>query len=259
MLLAVIASSAFAFISKENLEDDPKSKALIKALAKVNGGWEKLSSMKDVEFTYTYHELAKGKDISTERYVFSDETSWAKYSQHDIHVMPGSKGMVSQSLMNGKAAISLEGKAVDDMKAIGGTAFLRSANYYWFTMMYKLDDPGTIHKYLGQEMMNGVNYDKVSLSYDAVAINKEVNDEYILYFNPKTSLVDQIMFSLPVMGVNKPILKMTFEYTKIEGIQVSTKRVISAPDANGKYSEGTIQYTTGVKFNNKFTASDLKI
>lgn len=259
LLIVFIATLSSAFTINNHPDTDPKSKALIKALYKRNGGRDKLASKKDVEFTYIYHDFAKGKDISTERYIFNGGSSWGKYSQHEVNVMPGKKGMVAQCLMNGKPAISVAGNPIMDQKAVGGTAFLRSANYFWFTMTYKLNDPGTIHKYLGQENVNGTNYDKVSLTYDSGLTNKETNDEFVLYFNPETTLVDQLMFSVPAMGVNQPILKMEIEYTKIDGVYVPAKRTVSAPDAKGKYAAVTIQYTKDVKFNNKFTAADLKI
>lgn len=254
--LAVTVFSAFTISDK--VADDEKSKALIQALYKANGGWAKLAAKKDVQFTYIYKK-GETMDLSTERYVFDGETSWAEYTQHDINVLPGKAGMVKQCYMNGQSKISLAGQQVNDAEAVGGTTFLRKANYFWFTMMQKLDDPGTVHKYLGQEMMNGVNYDKVSLSYDSKMTGKEVNDEYILYFNPKTSLVDMFMFSLPAMGVNKPALKMEVEYTTIEGIPVSTKRMVSFPDDKGNYAVGLIQISKDVKFNNGFTAADFKI
>ena len=257
-ILVAIAISLFSF-SSEHDESDAKALALIKAMYKVNGGWEKLASKNDVEFTYVYDNKAKGMDISTERYIFDDEMSWAEYSRHEVNVMPDKKGTVKQCLMDGKPMISLNGEAVTDPQAVGGTAFLRSANYFWFTMMYKLDDPGTVNKYLGQENINGINYDKVSLTYDPIAVGKEVNDEYILYFNPKTKLVDIFMFSLPIMGFNEPVLKMEVEYSVIDGISVQTKRVASFPDEDGNYAPGLVQTTKDVKFNNKFESSDLHL
>lgn len=258
LLVALSVTLFSAFTTTEMTTDDEKSKALIQALYKVNGGWAKLAAKKDVQYTYIYKK-GETMDLSTERYVFDGETSWAEYTQHQINVMPDKEGMVKQCYMNGESKISLAGKQVTDPEAVGGTTFLRTANYFWFTMMHKLDDPGTVHKYLGKETMNGINYDKVSLSYDAKKIGKEVNDEYILYFNPETKLIDMFMFSLPAMGVNKPALKMEVEYTNIEGIPVSTKRMVSFPDDKGNYAVGLVQITKNVKFNNGFTAADFKI
>jgi len=128
-----------------------KSLQLIQDMEKVNGGWNALLNLKDVEYTYTYDDKAKGIDLSTERYIFQDESSWAEYSQHNVNVMPGKEGKVMQSLVDGNPKITMDGNMVTDEAAVGGTAFLRHANFYWFTMMYKLNDPNAVHTYLGNE------------------------------------------------------------------------------------------------------------
>ncbi len=258
-LLLVLVFSLTAFSSTVEMAD-PKSESLIKALYRVNGGWKKLASKRTVEFSYLYKDYQKGTDISKERYVFRDETSWAEYTRHEANVLPdNTSGIVRQLYMNGTSKIAHNGNMVSDPAAVGGTGFLRTANYYWFTMMYKLDDPGTIHKYLGQEVVNGINYDKVSLSYDGAAIGKEVNDEYILYFNPNTKLVDLFYFSLPALGVNQPAIKMELTYEKIDGVYVSTYRKASFPDDKGNYSVGLEQFTTNVKFGARFNSSSLSV
>ncbi len=238
---------------------DNKSKELLNALSKVNGGWQKLAAKKDVQFTYVYKDYTKGTDISKERYIFNGESSWGEYQQHEVNVMPGTEGLVKQSLISGVPKITLDGKTITDQMAIGGTQFLRSVNFYWFTMMYKLNDPGTIYKYLGQETVNGIIYEKVSLTYNPEKVGKEVNDEYVLYFNPNTHLIDQFYFSLPSMGIKQPVMKMTLEYTTIDGIFVATKRKAFAPNEKGEYNL-FIEFTTKeVEFNNGFKTSDLKI
>lgn len=249
----------FASLTVAQNNTDSKSAKLLNALQKTNGGWQKLAAKKDVQFTYTYKDFAKGTDISTERYIFDEEASWGEYQQHEVNVMPGMEGIAKQYLINGVPKITLDGKNITDKMAIGGTQFLRSANYYWFTMMYKLNDPGTIHKYLGQEQINGINYEKVSLTYNATEVGKEVNDEFILYFNPNTHLVDKFFFSLPAMGVNQPVMRMDLEYSKVDGIYVATKRKAFAPNDNGAYKQFLESTTKDIKFNNQFAVADFKI
>lgn len=235
---------------------DAKSQELLEALEKANGGWKKLAKRKDVEFTYTYDDhRKKAKDISLERYIFAGEMSGAMYSHHKVNVIPDQEGPVVQSLIDGKPMTTLNGKAVDKPEAQGMTAFLRSANYFWFTMMYKLRDPASTHTYMGTEVVNGITYDKVSVTYSGTG--KETNDEYVLYYNPETHLVDQFYFSLPAMGVEKPVIRMDLQYEKIQGIWVSTVRKTFMPDETGTYQLGGIYSYTGVKFKNGFTKEDL--
>ncbi len=250
-----------AFKSSDKLAEgsDAKSLALIKSLEKTNGGWKALSKLKDVEYLYTYDDKnKKAKDISIERYIFNGEHSWADYkTDHAVNVMPGVAGNVKQCFMDGKAEITLNGNQVTDPEAIGGTAFLRSANFYWFTMMYKLNDPGTINKYVGTEKVNGIAYNKVSLTYENTG--KEADDEYILYFNPKTNLVDQFYFSLPAFGVNAPVLRMELEYEKIKGVYIATTRKGYFPNEKGEYSLGGVYTSSNIKFKNGFKKTDFAL
>ena len=253
LIFIFLASFSFA---QTNTTSDAKSKALIGLLEEVNGGWNTLLKMKDVEYTYVYEDLGKkAKDVSVERYIFNGETSWAKYEEHNVNVMPGKEGEVVQCLIGGKPSITHEGNKIETPEALGSTAFLRHANFYWFTMMYKLSDPGIIATYLGEETYNGVNYDKVSIKYENTG--KAADDEYILYFNPQTHLVDVFYFSLPAMGVNKPMLRMELEYEKIDGIYISTTRRGIYPNQQGEYQPGGVYTYSNVKFNNGFTTEDL--
>ncbi len=249
ILTLVSASSAFA-------ETDAKSAELINKLVSVNGGYKKLLSKKDVKFNYVYDNHAAGKDVSSERHIFKGEHSWGSYTEHKRNVLPDKEGLAVQSLVYGRPALSLEGKKITDEKAIGGTVFLRKVNFYWFAMMYKLKDPGTNYKHLGTEKVDGILYDKVSLTYNSGVTKKEANDEYILYFNPKTHLVDQFFFSLPAFGFNKPILKMTLAYEVIDGLYVSTVRKSYAPNKEGKYTLNGTYTFSDITFNNGFKPRD---
>jgi len=124
-------------------------------------------------------------------------------------------------------------------------------------MMYKLDNPGTINKYMGTETVNGITYDKVSLTYENTG--KEADDEYILYFNPKTHLVDQFYFSLPAFGVNAPVLRMELEYEKMKGVYIATKRKGYFPNEKGEYNLSGIYTSSNIKFNNKFKKADFAL
>ena len=254
-LLSIILTLAVTFsINAQNT--DAKSAVLLEALIAENGGYQTLAAKKDVQFHYVYDNFEKGKDVSTERHIFNGEHSWASYEHHDLNVMPGTTGTAIQSYVDGKPALTLAGKSITDEKAIGGTVFLRKVNFYWFTMMYKLKDPGTNYKYLGTEKVGDITYDKVSLIYDADITKKEKNDEYILFFNPDTHLVDQFYFSLPDWGINMPILKMTLVYEKVDGILVPTVRKGFMPNEKGEYVPIGIYTFSDITFNNGFKKAD---
>ena len=247
---------------KEITYDVNQPETIIQAIGEASGGWNTVWDLKDVEYAYNYEYPDGKKDVSLERYIFDGEHSWGKYSLHEINVTPAGKEIIIQKFGDGKTSASIDGKEITDEKALGATTFLREVNYYWFLMNFKIGDPGTIYKYLGQEEVDGKKYDKVSVAYDAEKTGKEANDSYILYVNPETKLVDQFYFSLPAWKINDPVLLMKVEYTEIDGVQVSTTRYAYLPDGKtGEYPEtpSITQKTTNVKFNNGFKAEDLKI
>ena len=257
IITGVFSVMLLSQVSAQNI--DAKSQMLYDALEKVNGGYKKLAKKKDVQFDYFYDDKAKGMDISKERHIFDGEHSWAEYTKHPVNVLPDMKGVAVQSLVDDKPAITLKGKKMMDEQALGGTVFLRKVNLYWFAMMYKLQDPGTISKYQGQKDFNGKTYDVVSLKYDSKSTGKEANDEYILYFNPETKLVDMFYFSLPAFGVNAPVLRMDLDYEKVDGILLSNVRRAYAPNDKGEYNQIGEYTTKNVKFKNKFSKEDFML
>lgn len=256
IMLSVIITSA------SGQAKDPKE--LLMNLDKACGTWDKLYALKDVEFTYKYHYPEPNiMDLSTERYIFEGEHSWAKYSVHQINAMKDKEGEVVQSY-NGKtdvAKTTLKGEIVALPAEIGTAQFLRKANYFWFVMMFKLTDPGTILAYEGQETVNGINYDKVTVAYESATTGKEQNDAYILFINPETGLVDRFFFSLPLMGINVPAILMEVAYTEVQGVKLPLTRNIYMPGPDGKVGEvaALVQTLTGLKFNNGFNVTDFDL
>lgn len=242
--------------------DTSNPKSIAQNIVQASGGIEKLKSLKDVSYTYTYDDLAKGaKDISEEKYVFEGELSSGNYTTHDVHVSPDLTGNILQKYDGTNALALHNGKVLEDPKATGTAQFLRQVNYFWLTMFFKMDDPGTIHEYLGKETVGNISYDKLKVTYDSKSTGKEVNDGYILYVNPATKMVDQFLFSLPAMGVNDIVLLMKVDYEDFNGVKLPTTRKMHAPDGNGGHTPNAVlvQTSTNLKFNNSFKASEFAV
>ena len=238
-----------------NIDD---TKGMLLAIREANGGIENLKALKDVSFDYDYISPDGKKDISEERYIFNNEASWAKYSTHQVNFPPNLEGDIVQLYNGEKAFAYLNGKQLDDPKAIGLSQFLRQANYFWFTMMFKLTDDGVISKYQGQKEVDGTNYDLLHVTYDPEITGKVENDIFILYINPETRRVDSFYFSLPAFGVAQPVLHAQLTYKEINGIQVITKRIMKGPTPDGKGMALMVdQQLKNVKFNNGFTKEQL--
>ena len=157
-----------------------------------------------------------------------------------------------------KSSVYNNGEAVEDPKVVGTGQFLRQANYMWFTMMFKLTDPGTIQEYKGQEEIDGVTYDVVMVTYDSESTGKEQNDTFILHINPETKMVESFNFSLPAFGVEQPVLLAKLTYTEIDGIHVISNREMFAPAPDGSGMTPMVSQTLeNIKFNNGFTEEQL--
>lgn len=249
-------------ITPEIVYDTSNPISLVQSVAQNMGGLEALKALNDVQYDYIYHDTPSGnKDVSVEKYIFSNEHSWASYSEHKVNVSPEAEGTIVQCYDGSKATVSLNGEAQADENMIGMAQFLRKANYFWFTMMYKLADPGTVHEYMGNEEVDGVNYDKLLVTYDSALTGKAVNDTYILYVNPETKMVNRFLFSLPALGVNDPILLMEVDYKEMNGIQVPVARRGYQTDGEGNVNGEAfvVQDLENIKFDNGFTAESLSI
>jgi hypothetical protein len=238
----------------EKLPYDTKdTKGMLLAAMEANGVIATLKALKDVSFDYDYISPDGKKDISEERYIFNNETSWAKYTTDQVNFPPNLEGDIVQLYDEKKAFAYLNNKPLDDPKIVELSEFLRRANYFWFNMMLKLSDPGIISKYQEKKEIDGTNYDVLHVTYDSKIRRKSENNIYVLHINPKTRMVDSFYFSLHFLGVTEPVLHAQLSYTKINGIQVTTRRLMKGPTPDGKGMAIIVdELTKNVKFNNSF-------
>lgn len=234
--------------------------AILKAVAFESGGWNDLLTKKDIEYHFEYRTSDGKADVSTERYIFSDETSFGYYKKHEVNVLPNQDGDVIQLFDGDKTITSLNNQTITDSTSLKTAEFIRRALYFWAIMPYKLNDPGVVSKSLGQENHNGINYDKIEITYDAKVTGKPENDIYILYVNPNTRQIDRFYFSLPFFGINTPIILAEYKYSNVEGQNLATHRDYYLPNTEGEYSEtpGLIQTMRNIKFNNGFTKASIQ-
>lgn len=249
-LPGVFVILGLACVSKQ---DNPR--ALVEKMVAEVGGMDKLYSLKDVEYTYTYHDLTTDKkDVSLERYVFDGELSWAKYETREKNVVPQLEGEIIQGFNGKESWMTIDGAPVDAPQLNKLCDFLRKTNYYWFTMMFKLLDPGVHHEYKGTKTVDGIQYDLVGITFgEGIG---DVQDSYLLYINPKTKLVDQFLFTVMDFGIKEPFL-MKVEYEEVDGLKLPTRRKAVAADWDGvpKNDNWVTEISTNIKFNNGFDRS----
>ncbi len=232
-----------------------KARQLILEMISAAGGVEALKNLKDVSYQYTYTSFDGFADISTERYIFDGEYSWAQYTEHNNAVMTNTEGIITQGYDGIEGWVAVDGVTSKDRAAIQMSTFFRKTNFYWFCMNFKLLDPGVIHLYEGTREVNDINYEMVRISFEKQA--GSTTDEFLLYLNPETKLIDQFLFTVKALGINTPLM-MKLRYEEFSGAKLTTYRAYAPANWQGELTsdEGwTTQISDNIQFNNGFKPS----
>jgi len=249
----------FMLIAFTTTVEAQEARQLISKVIEANGGQDGLHKLKDV--SYDYHFLVKDnkvEDVSKERYIFNGEVSFAEYTKREIYALPQMPGKKYTQYFNGNKTVStMDGNVITDQQPAFYGHILRKTNYYWFTMMFKLLDPGVNHKMLASRNVDGTTYRIVEMTFGE-NIGESSKDKYVLYINPKTNRIDQFLYNATGFGVTEPSI-MKLKYEKIDGVYVSTYRKYAPADWDGNKKEGawTEQYTKNVKFNNGYNLENI--
>lgn len=227
---------------------DTKARTLIDQMVKAVGGLNGMHALKDVSFTYGSY-----RGVSEERYIFDGEISWGKSETKE--------GETQVQFYDGEdVRVWIDGVETTDKQALESAFFSRKTNYYWLTMMQKLQDPGLLYKYAGKRTFEGIEYDLVDVTFeDGVGVAK---DRYLLYINPYTHLVDQFLFNVTAVGRQEPIM-MKYTYDTFAG---GVKFPVVGQSRSAANWEGDLdpqakwssRYRVDFKFNNGFTKESIK-
>lgn len=222
------------------------------------GGKDALKEQRDVTFQYTYTSFDGFADVSTEKYLFDREYSRGEYTTHKNAVMTTVDGVVVQGFDGDASWITVDDILFEDEKANKMSAFLRKTNLYWFCMNFKLLDPGVRHSYEGTRRANDIDYEMVRITFEEGIGTSQ--DEFLLYLNPQTKLIDQFLFTVKALGIKSPLM-MRVKYEDISGIKLTTYREYAPANWQGELTsdEGwTTQVSNDIKFNNGFTPEDFR-
>jgi hypothetical protein len=88
-----------------------------------------------------------------------------------------------------------EGDAAKELLERAYAAWINDT--YWLVMPYKLRDPGVQLSYVGEEKIDGVDYDKLLLRFEKVGLTP--GDRYWAYINKDTHLMDRWAYVLESM------------------------------------------------------------
>lgn len=184
---------------KVSLEAEPemnfqnKAHELVYQMTQKVGNMEKLKSKKDVAYSYTYTTPDGQVDVAEEKYIFDREKSYALYTRHD-RSLKDLEGEFEQGYDGQNFWLRHNGEFIQDEQMMNRVIFNRKTNFYWFTMMQKLTDPGLSYEYIKEAQADEITYDVVNVTFDSK--NGKPTDIYQLWINKETSLVDQFLFTV---------------------------------------------------------------
>ncbi len=219
---------------------------LVEDMVNELGGKKAFYDLNNVSYDMEYSDPNSGMSLkSRETYVFENELSHAVYSEHSAL---GAKGKVSEGFNGADAWIKFDGKIAEDKQAKGMARFFRKTNFYWFSMLFKLQDEGVNLQHIGSKKTNGSTYDVVRVTFDENI--GDTQDTYVLYINKETKLVDQFLFTVVAFGITEPEL-MTLRYETINGIKVPSERAYIASNWDAEVVGKTWAKTTwrNIEFN----------
>jgi len=260
IMTCLLASCKSTTETKDDNSSTPKFQnkghELVYDMVQKVGNYNSLLDKKDVIYTYTYTTPDGQSDVSTEKYIFDGEYSYGKYKKHE-RTLPQLKGVIEQGYDGSEFWLKHNGKVLSDEKLLKRVAFNRPTNYYWFTMMQKLLDPGLGYEHLGERKLGNKNYDVVKVIF--ITKDSKPKDTYQLYINKETSLVDQFLFTVADFGVMDPKL-MQLDYEKIDGFMIPSKRQYKNSTWEADVTdEPWIKVSwSDIKFNNGLKKEDFK-
>ncbi|NIJ45859.1 hypothetical protein FHR24_002330 [Wenyingzhuangia heitensis] len=233
-----------------------KGHELVYQMTQKVGDYSKLASKKDVVYTYTYQTPDGKKDVSTEKYKFDGELSYGAYKIHE-RTLENLEGLIEQGYDGSELWLKNKGNNINDPAALKRVAFNRPTNFYWFSMMQKLLDPGLQYEYLKEETVNGKQYDIVKITFEST--DNKPRDIYQVYINKETKLIDQFLFTVVDFGKTEPFL-MKLEYEQVEDLLIPTKRKYknSNWDAVETNDPWILVNWTNIKFDNNLQKSDFQ-
>jgi len=239
------------------LEFQNKGHELVYQMVEKVGNYKLLSSKKNVAYTFTYKTPDNKTDITSEKYIFNGELSYGKYTKHQ-RTLPQLEGVIEQGYDGNEYWLKHNGEFLTDETLLKKVSFNRPTNFYWFTMMQKLLDPGLHYEFLGEKSINNQDYNIVKVSFTSK--NNKPTDIYQLYINKKTLLVDQFLFTVADYGkVSIPNL-MRLKYENVDGILLPTQRQYKKSTWNADVSNDpwiTISWYD-IKFNTAISVDDFK-
>ncbi len=187
---------------------------LFKKILDAHGGLDTWNAMNTLKFT-------RGEGASADHHVIDLKSRRSTMSVIDKYTMgnDGDKVWVSPH------RDSFPGQS---------PTFMKNLFFYFVALPYVLADPGVIYEDLGEKEVNGNKYLALKTSFKA-NIGDAPGDQYILYVNPKTHIIDFINYSVTYFDASKAekYNALQFEWQDANGLKFpSVAKSVEWKDGN---------------------------
>lgn len=184
-LFALLLTGAGSLLGEANTQEkDERADAIAARTLEAMGGkegWDKTRFIRFNFFGFRLHHW----DRATGRHRLEGT------SREDVDYV------VLHNLDTREGAVYLDGKMVEGEKKKEWLDNAYSAwinDTYWLLMPYKLKDPGVTLSYDGSEVLDGVAYDRLLLTFERVGLTP--GDKYWAWINKETGLMDRWAYFL---------------------------------------------------------------
>lgn len=208
--------------ARERLEASEGGQLVLRAI-NAHGGLEAWFAAPTSSYVWEYSNV--GSNIRFKTHLVADNQSRRVY--HDLIELgtpDAPKPFDGRLAWDGKDAWI----SPDTLRA-PNPRFWATTGYYFESIPFILADPGLNYTLLPDEELEGKTYDMVRVSYDD-GIGDSPGDEYILYVNKESSIVDAIRYTVtygrgrPAPGA--PLRETLFyyeDYTTVDGLTVAQR------------------------------------
>lgn len=222
------------------------------------GDYQTLKSKNGIISTYTFVRPDGKSEVSTEKYLFTEQLSYGKLHKHD-YTFPELEGVVEQGYDGDQIWMKHNGALVSDTSLLAKAEFNRSTNLYWFTLLQKLLDPDLFYDHIRVESIEDATYDVVLVRLDIEGVKS--TNTYELYINQETLLVDQLIYDSEDLPQESRPRLIQMSYEAVDGILLPTKRryIRSTWKKGMAADKWTYEEWSDVSFETTLSATDFKM
>ena len=211
--------------SKETPEELPSQPESMKAIWQAHGGLDTWNDYGLMQFT-----LGEGARAETHRINLSNRKVLIESDSFRLG-MDGERVWVQPSL-----------------EAFGRDArFYHNLIFYFAAIPFVFDDPGVNIESLGEKVLDGKTYQAIAVSFDKGTGDADA-DEYIMLVNPKTNLVEWLLYTVTYFSGEKGDSYNALhygDYRNVNGLMVAGKLT------GYQYANDT---TGAMRYENTFTS-----